>query len=54
VARGRSLAVEKELLEAFTRSGRVNEYPMLARDLGHAFSGDDVMRMWRWKRTIEA
>jgi uncharacterized damage-inducible protein DinB len=22
---------------------------MLARDLGHEFSGDDVMRMWGWK-----
>jgi uncharacterized damage-inducible protein DinB len=23
---------------------------LLARDLGHTFSGDDVMRMWGWKR----
>jgi uncharacterized damage-inducible protein DinB len=23
---------------------------MLARDLGHEFSGDDRMRMWGWKR----
>jgi uncharacterized damage-inducible protein DinB len=22
---------------------------MLARDLGHAFSGDDTMRLWGWK-----
>jgi uncharacterized damage-inducible protein DinB len=27
---------------------------MLARDLGHTFSGDDSMRMWRWKKGIEA
>jgi uncharacterized damage-inducible protein DinB len=27
---------------------------MLARDLGHAFSGDDTMRMWGWKKGFEA
>ena len=25
---------------------------MLARDLGHTFSGDDTMRMWGWKRSL--
>ena len=25
---------------------------MLARDLGHTFSGDDTMRMWGWKKGI--
>jgi uncharacterized damage-inducible protein DinB len=23
---------------------------LLARDLGHTFSGEDTMRMWGWKR----
>jgi hypothetical protein len=25
-----------------------------ARDLGHPFSGDDSMRMWGWKKEVEA
>jgi uncharacterized damage-inducible protein DinB len=27
---------------------------LLARDLGHTFSGDDTMRMWGWKRFGDA
>jgi uncharacterized damage-inducible protein DinB len=25
---------------------------MLARHLGHAFSGDDTLRIWGWKRGL--
>jgi len=44
MARGRPLDVEQELLEAFTRSGRVTEYLVRARtgrfpQLAHARSG---------------